>query len=198
MAALATISDDAIRLRNSVTEGMKLQAMAVGIPLALLPLLAQSSIPLGLGHNWAPALVVFPFIAVSYLTNAMFNLQVSVLYLRQKPQDHDLPNRAYRAVRRKRRFARAPLGLVGYGWAELVALLSYAVLHSYFTRHVACPSYSVAAIWFGTTACVLAVSSMRPPVLYIGFAVLLLPWLFPRERASMLGYARGLLPWLMA
>ncbi len=199
MAALAKISDNGIRLRDSVTEGMKLQAMAVGLPLALFALAGPILIPLGLGHKWTPALVVFPFIAVGYLTNAMFNLHCSVLYLRQE----NLQVTVFHAVHIVLFAGSAALlvprfGFIGYGLAELVALLSYPVLHSYFARQVKSPSYRVAAIWFATTSCVLAVSCMRPPFLYFGFVILLLPWLFPKERASMLGYAKILFPWMGA
>lgn len=199
MAALARISNDGARLRNSVSEGMKLQAIAVGLPLALFALAAPILIPLGLGHRWGPALVVFPFIAVSYLMNAMFNLHCSVLYLRHENMQVTVFHLVHITLFAGGAALLVPhLGFVGYGWAELVALLSYPVLHSYFARQVKSPSYSVAALWFLTTSCVLAVSTLKPPILYLGFALLLLPWLFPKERASMMGYARVLFPWMGA
>jgi O-antigen/teichoic acid export membrane protein len=195
MAALAKISDDGTRLRNSVTEGMRLQAMAVGLPLALFALVAPILIPLGLGHKWLPALVVFPFIAVSYLTNAMFNLHSSVLYLRKENLQVTVFHIVHIVLFAGSAALLVPsLGFIGYGWAEIVALLSYPVLHSYFARQVDSPSYTVAAMWFATTSCVLAVSCLKPPFLYIGFAILLLPWLFPKERASMFGYVKILFP----
>lgn len=199
MAALARMTHDNKRLNNSVTEGMKLQAMAVGLPLALFALAGPMLIPLGLGRKWAPALVVYPFIAVSYLTNAMFNLHCSVLYLREKNLQVTIFHIVHIAL-----FAGSAallllhVGFVGYGWAELVALLSYPVLHAYLAEQVESPSYSVAGIWFVTTCCVLALSVARPPFLYLGFFVLLLPFSFQKERASMLGYAQVLFPWLSA
>jgi len=84
MATLAKMGGDRIRLRNSITEGMRLQAMAVGLPIGMFALSGPFLVSLGLGHNWVPALAVFPFIALSYLTNAMFNLHCSVLYLLEK------------------------------------------------------------------------------------------------------------------
>ncbi len=199
MAALAKISEDSGRLRNSVSEGMKLQAMAVGIPLALFALVGPILIPFGLGRTWAPALIVFPFIAVSYLTNAMFNLHSSVLYLREENLQVTVFHLVHVVLFAGSAMLLVPrVGYVGYGWAELVALLSYPILHGYLARQVASPSYTVAAMWFATTACVLAVSCLKPPFLYAGFAVLLLPWLLPKERASMLGYAKILFPWMGA
>jgi PST family polysaccharide transporter len=199
LAALAKMSTDGTRLRNCVTESMKLQAIAVGLPLALFALAGPILISLGLGHKWLPALVVFPFIAISYLMNAMFNLHCSVLYLRSE----NLQVAAFHVVHIILFAGSAAIlvphiGFIGYGWAELAALLSYPVLHSFLARQVESPSYKVAALWFATTSCVLALSCMKPPITYLGFAVLALPWLFPKERASMLGYARILAPWVGA
>ena len=49
MAALAKLNQNPVRLRNSVTEGMRLQALAVGLPLAAFALAAPLLVPLGLG-----------------------------------------------------------------------------------------------------------------------------------------------------
>ena len=199
LAALAKMSNDGIRLRNCVTEGMKLQAIAVGLPLALFALAGPLLIPLGLGHKWLPALVVFPFIAISYLMNAMFNLHCSVLYLRAENLQVTVFHAVHIVLFAGSAAILVPhIGFLGYGWAELAALLSYPVLHSYLARQIESPSYKVAALWFATTSCVLALSCMRPPVAYLGFVVLALPWLFPKERASMLGYAKVLAPWVGA
>ena len=199
LAALTRISNDRVRLRESVTEGMKLQAIAVGFPLALFALVGPFLIALGLGHNWGPALIVYPFIAVSYLFNAMFNLHSSILYLREKNLEVTLVHITHIILFAGSAFLFVPrIGLVGYGWAELVTLFSYPLLHFYFARQVAVPSYMTAAVWFATMCAVLVLSCMKPPFLYAGFVVLLLPWLFPKERTSMLGYARILFPWMRA
>jgi O-antigen/teichoic acid export membrane protein len=196
MAALAKVSD-ATRLRNSITEGMKLQAIVVGFPLALFALVGPILIRLGLGRDWTPALVVFPFIAVSYLTNAMFNLHSSVLYLRHKNFQVTIFHIVHIGLFAGSAILLVPLyGFVGYGWAEIVALLSYIVLHSFLVLQVDSPSYKDAALWFTTTSCVLAVSCLHRPFVYIGFGFLLLPLLLPRERASLLGYARIVFPWI--
>lgn len=199
MAALAKIGADSSRLRSSVSEGMKLQAIAVGLPLALFALAAPLLIPLGLGKNWAPALVVFPFIAVSYLMNAMFNLHSSVLYLREQNLQVTIFHAVHIVLFAGGAALLVPrIGLVGYGWAEIVALLSYPVLHRFLAKQVESPSYATAAIWFATTTCVLGVSCLKPPLLYFGFALLLVPLLVPRERASLLSYAQILFPWMGA
>jgi O-antigen/teichoic acid export membrane protein len=195
MATFAKISDDRGRLRNSITEGMRLQAMAVGFPLAVFALVGPFLILLGLGHNWTPALAVFPFIALSYLSNAMFNLHCSVLYLLGENSQVRVFCAAHMVLFAGSAALLVPhLGIRGYGWAEMIALLSYVVIHTYLVRQIESPSYGVAGIWFATTVCVLALSSIGPPTLYGGFVVLLLPLCFPKERASLMGYAQILFP----
>ncbi len=199
MAALAKMGGDRSRLRNSITEGMRLQALAVGFPLAVFALAGPLLVSFGLGHNWMPALAVFPFIALGYLSNAMFNLHSSVLYLLEKNYQVTVFNSVHISL-----FAGSALWLVpqlgfrGYGWAEVVALLSYPVIHAYLARQVGSPSYRVAGIWFATVACVLALCSIGPPILYAGVVVLLLPLFSPKERASLMGYTRILFPRICA
>ncbi len=199
MAALAQMRGDSSRLRNSITEGMRLQALAVGFPLAVFAIAGPVFISFGLGHDWIPALAVFPFIALSYLTNAMFNLHSSVLYLLKKNYQVTVFNSIHIIL-----FAGSALLLVrqlgfrGYGWAEVIALLSYPVIHVYLARQVGSPSYRVAGIWFATVACVLALGSIGPPILYGGILLLLLPICFPKERSSLMEYTRILFPRICA
>jgi PST family polysaccharide transporter len=195
MAALAKISGDRRRLRRSVTEGMRLQAMAVGFPLAVFAVVGPFLILLGLGHNWKPAMAVYPFVALSYLSNAMFNLHCSVLYLLGENSQVRVFCILHIILFAGSAILLVPyLGFIGYGWAEVIALLSYPVLHAYLVRQVDSPSYNVAAIWFATAAFVLALSSLGPPLQYFGLVVLLLPLCFPKERASLMGYVRLLFP----
>src|SRR5437588_509667 len=64
MATLAKLNLDPARLRRSITEGTRLQALLVGLPLAGFALFAPVGLPLALGHRWGPALSVFPLIAI--------------------------------------------------------------------------------------------------------------------------------------
>jgi O-antigen/teichoic acid export membrane protein len=194
MAALAKLDGNRDRLRRSISEGMRLQTFAVGLPLAGFALVAPFVLPLVFGPRWSPSLSVFPFIALSYLSNAMFNLHSSVLYLLQKNWEvtwfhcvHILLFSASAVVLVPR------VGFAGYGWAEVVALASYLVIHLFVAREVGSPSYGMAAIWYFTAAAIFALCVIGPPVSYLGFLVLLGPILLPRERASILGYAQILL-----
>jgi len=191
MAALAKISNDPDRLRASIAEGMRLQAVAAGFPLAIFALAAPLLIPLGLGHNWTPALTVFPFIALGYLANAMFNLHISVLYLRGKNLNVAIFHTTHVVLFAGSAALLIPhFGFRGYGWAEMVALLSYFVVHGYHAREAGSPPYVAAAIWFSAAACALAISREGPPVIYVGPLVLIAPLVFRNERKHMIGYTQ--------
>jgi PST family polysaccharide transporter len=199
MAALAKFGGDRGRLRNTVTEGMKLQALAVGFPLAAFALTGPLLIPLGLGHNWMPALAVFPFIALSYLSNAMFNLHSSVLYVLGENSKVTIFHAVHILLFAGSAVLLVPhLGLRGYGWAEMVALFSYPVIHAFLAKQVSSPSYGAATVWFAATAGVLMLSGAGQPYLYGGLAVLLCPLCFRKERAGLIGYAHILFPRIAA
>jgi O-antigen/teichoic acid export membrane protein len=194
MAALAKLDGNRDRLRKSISEGMSLQTFAVGLPLAGFALVAPFALPLVFGPRWNPALSVLPFIALSYLSNAMFNLHSSVLYLLQKNWEVTWFHCVHILLFAGSAFLLVPrVGFAGYGWAEVVALASYVVIHVFVTREVGSPSYGGAAIWYFTAATIFALCVLGPPIAYLGFLVLMVPTLLPRERASLLGYAQILL-----
>jgi PST family polysaccharide transporter len=117
------------------------------------PLLAFSSIGLwvlpGLfGARWQPVAVIFPFIAVSYLVNAVFNLHSSTLYVLKYNFDVSLFHVAHVFL-----FATSSwilirhVGIIGYGWAELIALFGYIAIHWRLERRVGTPQYALALVW---------------------------------------------------
>jgi len=194
LAALAKLGGDRERLCRGITEGMRLQAVAVGLPLAGFATVAPFVFPLFFGQRWMPALGIFPFIALSYLANSVFNLHASVLYLLQKNWEVTWFNCAHVALFASGAALLVPrLGLMGYGWAEIVALPSYLLLHVLVTREVGSPSYTTALIWFATIVIVFVVCSLGASVAYLGPLILLVPTMFFEERASLIGYAQLLL-----
>jgi len=85
-------------------------------------------------------------------------------------------------------------GFVGYGWAEVVALLSYPVIHLFLARAVGSPSYEAPAIWYVAAVFVIVLGALGAPALYFGFAVLFIPLLFRRERTTLASYTQVLFP----
>ena len=195
MPAFAKLNQDAARLCNAITEGMRFQAVAVGFPLACFTLLAPLLIPLGFGNHWASAVLVFPFIAMSYLSNAMFNLHSSVLYMLGKNMQVTWFHVVHVGIFAGSAYFLVPrLGFVGYGWAEIVTLLSYPVIHLFLAAAVGSPSYAAPAIWYAAAMGVIVLGAVGVPTLYLGFVLVFTPLFFRKERSTLAGYAQILLP----
>jgi PST family polysaccharide transporter len=194
IAALAKLDGNRERLRRSITEGIRLQTIAVGLPLATFAIGVPFVLPLLFGSRWAPALLVFPFIALSYLVNAVFGLHSSVLYLLQENWDVTWFHCLHIVLFAGSTALLVPhFGFVGYGWGELVALSSYLLLHSFLARQVGSPAYSASVFWFVMIVAVLALCLFGAPIAYLGCLILLVPVIFSEERASLMGYAHLLL-----
>lgn len=194
MPAFAKLNRDSARLRNGISEGMRFQAVAVGLPLAAFALLAPFLIPLGFGKHWTSAVLIFPFIAISYLSNAMFNLHSSVLYMLGKNMQVTWFHVVHIILFAGSAALLVPrVGFVGYGWAEIVALLSYPVIHFFLARAVGSPSYTAPAIWYAAAIGVIVLGAMGVPALYFGFVVVFTPLFFRKERSTLAGYAQVLL-----
>jgi len=194
MAALAKLGNDTDRLRQSITEGMRLQTLAVGLPLAGFAIIAPYTIAHAFGTRWEPAIRVYPFIALSYFASSVFNLHSSVLYLLKR----NWSVTAFHAVHVFLIAGSAVLlvprmGILGYGWGEVVALASYVVLHYFVQHEIGSPSYRIGAIWCGAATCVFILTALGTPAVYLAPLVLLFPLLFPEERSSLHGYAQILL-----
>lgn len=194
MAALAKLNLDPERLRRSITEGMRLQTLAVGVPLAGFAIVAPYVMPFAFGIRWTPALKVYPFIAIGYLISSVFNLHSSVLYLLRRNWKvtlfHTLHVFLFAATAA---FLVPRIGIFGYGYAEIAALGSYLLLHLFIQQQIGSPSYSIGILWCGTATCVFILSALGAPALYFAPAVLLLPLLSSHERSSLQGYAQILI-----
>lgn len=189
MAALAKLENDRTRLRKSIEEGMRLQALAVGLPLAAFTILAPVVLPLVFGKDWTPVLHVFPLIAIGYVSNSIFNLHSSVLYLLGKNLEVTWFHIAHVGLFAGSAFLLIPhLGIMGYGWAEIVALVSYIVIHIYTAKEIGSPNYTVALGWFTISIAVLILSTVNEVVRYSSLALLVLPLFSTKERNSLIGY----------
>jgi PST family polysaccharide transporter len=190
LAALSKLQNDFPALRRSVAEGMRLQAIAVGVPLVTFGLVAPYIIPTVFGHKWIPVLQVFPFVAISYLSNAMFNLHSSVLYVLRQNMKVTYFHLAHiflfagTAIFCVRRF-----GFLGYGWGEMAGLLAYVLIHYYFRRATGdSPSYSSAAVWYGVAAVSIAAVPLGPPFSFVGLILPLFPLAIESQRSFVRQY----------
>lgn len=155
IATLARLQGNRERLVKAVSEGMALQILALGPLLAVVSWVAPWFIPLVFGSRWLPMLEVYPFIALSYLSNSMFNMHSSALYVLQRNWSVTAFHVVHIVLFAGAAFLLLPrLGLVGYGWAEVAALVSYFAIHIYLVRNIGTPDYRLAGLWGG--ACALA------------------------------------------
>jgi PST family polysaccharide transporter len=149
LAAFGRIQSEPERLLRAINEAMQLQTLAIG-PLLLAFSWVGGAIMLMIsGERWSPVIDLFPYIALSYLTNAQFNMHVSAL----QALNRNLPVFLYQMLYL---LILAPacavmineFGLIGYGWAEIVALPSYLVLHFAVIRIIGPLQYRVSLVWW--------------------------------------------------
>ena len=148
-AVLARVQDQPAKLVAAATDGMRLQTLALGPVLIGFSWFGGFLLSIVFGKRWAPVMTVYPFLALSYLTNAQFNMHSSILYVLRRNWDV-----AWFHIVHVVLFAGAAwvlvnhFGLIGYGYAEVVALLSYPVIHRSVTRIVGSPSYAMSMLWW--------------------------------------------------
>jgi len=142
IAALARLQGDRDRMSQAITEGMVLQVLALGPFLVIVSWLGVVFLPLVFGPEWSPAMQIYPFIALSLLVNALFNLHSSALYALKRNWEITLYHIIHITLYAVAAFLLIPrLGLVGYGWAELATITSYAVIHLYLVKDLNSPNY---------------------------------------------------------
>src|SRR5215203_986606 len=78
------------------------------------------------------------------------------------------------------------LGLRGYGWAEIVALPSYILLHIWVVAYIGRPRYTHAGIWFTAWAIPLVSSQLLGAWTAIS---IMAPLLWPGTRRELLQMA---------
>jgi O-antigen/teichoic acid export membrane protein len=176
------VREDQVRLVKALNEGMILQVMSLGPILAGVGLIAPWIIPLLLGSKWLPALEVYPFIATGYLTGAAVGLHASILYLLGKTWIVAVQRLIHSALFVGAALLLVPhLGLIGYGWTEIVPLLSYLLLLIWVLVYVGKPISVPAGIWY--VAWVLPLFSWQlGPWTWVSAIV---PFLWPTSRRPL-------------
>jgi len=183
IAALSRLQRNRERLSKAVTEGMSFQIIAVGPFLTGFGLVAPWILPLFFGPRWLPVLEVYPFIALSYLTNAMFTLHSSALYVLQRNWKVAIFHLVYISLFFGSALLLVPrLGVEGYGWAAVAAFPAYIVLHHFFTVYIGKPGYHLAAIWFIASALPLFSTQLG----YWTWVSIIVPFVLPVTRRELL------------
>ena len=190
IVAMAKVQQDRERSARMVDEAMLVQTMLLGPALAGFATVGPWLLTWIYGSEWDGIFVVYPFIALGVLVNAIFNMHASQLYLRRQTLDVGLFHLVHVLL-----FAGGAFllirgyGLIGYGLGEMVALASYALLHWRVLAFVR-PRYGRVAPWM--LACIPPLfapffdESLRFLLWLPLLALLLLPW----SRRQIYGYAR--------
>lgn len=142
VAARSHRSADDLDIRTS--SAMTTQAVALSVLLCLFALVARVALPIVVGDEWGPVIEVFPFIAVGSMVNAVFSFESAALLT-----DHQLrPLAAFHVIYVVTLLVAAMLlvdeGLIGYGIAELIAILPHAYLHREFKKRYGTPDIKAA------------------------------------------------------
>jgi O-antigen/teichoic acid export membrane protein len=149
VAILTKVGTDARRLRAAVTDGMELQVLAVGAIMVTFGWTGRFIVPRLLGPQWLGLMQIYPYLALSYLTIATFNMHSATLSVVNKNRDLALYNAAsVTAFAVTAYFALHAFGIIGYGYAELATIPVYFLLHVILTRVIGSPSYRLAALWW--------------------------------------------------
>ena len=184
MPTFARIQEDRARLVRAVSEGMSLQLIALGPLLAGFGLVAPWIVPLLFGSQWLPAVEVYPFIAVNYLSVAAVHLPSYALYVLRRTWVVTLANLVHLILLAGSAFLLVPyLDLRGYEWAQLIALPSNFLVLVWFHLYVGRPRYSHAGIWF--TAWAIPLFSWQLGVWV--WIILALPLVWPATRRELRG-----------
>jgi len=149
VAILTKFRSDVERLRTAVTEGMELQVLAVGAILLGFGWVGQFLVPRLFGVRWLGVMEIYPYIALSYLTQAAFNIHSATFSVIGRNRDlavyHMVSVPIFAAVAY---FAVSRVGIVGYGYAELATIPAYFLMHFFLARAIGSPDYRVAVLWW--------------------------------------------------
>lgn len=193
IVAMAKVQQDQQRSARMLDEAMLVQTMLLGPALAGFASVGPWLVPMIYSSEWDGIFIVYSWIALGALMNAIFNMHASQLYLRRRNLDVGLFHLVHVLL-----FAGAAyllvqgFGLIGYGLGEFVALVGYALLHWRVLAFVR-PHYGPVVPWL--LACI-------PPLFAPYFDSQLIPWLWlpylglvllPWTRRQINGYARMVL-----
>jgi PST family polysaccharide transporter len=192
VAALARLQARPEKFRAALERAVYLQVMALGPLLCAFALLGQFVVKHVIGVRWMPSLAVFPFVAAGVLVNSVYNLQASALFVTGQQWTVMRSYAVHVALLGIGTWWLLPrFGIVGYGWAELLACAAYFVIHAELAVRVEI-RYHKLGPWIAGFATLLFISLTRRP--WLAWTLLILPGyaamqfrkyvLAARERAS--------------
>lgn len=167
ISVMARLGGDGRVILATISRGMAYQALMVGAICSAFACLDSWIVPLIFGDDWLRSTYIFPFVALSAMVRAMFDLHAGALHA----VGHNLAvtkvNAAYIALLWVGCWALLPaFGLWGYGFAQLLTVLSNVGLHRAVVRLYGSPQYA-AATWLTLAAMVPILGSLASPIIGI-------------------------------
>jgi O-antigen/teichoic acid export membrane protein len=176
VAVLGKVQTDLAKLRNAVTQGMELQTLAVGSILLGFGWFGHPIIRIVFGERWLEVMDVYPYLALSYLTIAPFNMHSAVMSVINRNTDLAISFIFHMVLFAGTAWLFVPrLGMFGYGLAELATLPSYLFIDFFLRRAIGAPDYRLTTIWWTATAIGLFWSQFGLWAVAVPFLALALP-----------------------
>ncbi|MEM4168109.1 MAG: oligosaccharide flippase family protein [Candidatus Caldarchaeum sp.] len=196
--AFARVQDDLGRLTRAVSEAMRLQTLALGLPFLLFSLAAPWGLPLLLGQRWDTEILLttFAILATRVTLSALFAIQGSALYVKKHNMLMLWTNIVYGVVFLAMVYPLVALlpqeyKLYAYVSADLIAHLpTYWYKHWGMRRYIGRPAYGITALWTGATLCVLFAPITSAWLYGLATVLMLNPWSL-RELRALLRSIRG-------
>lgn len=174
-AVLAKLVDDLTRLRRAMERAMEAQLLAVGLPICGFAVVSGWLVPIVFGSEWTTVATLLPVLAPAYLALAVFSLHNVVIMTAARPWELIISQGSSTALLYASAWLLVPrYGLIGYAYAELVAMASWLLTDRLLTRRFLRPSYLTVGIWWGA----FSATSLAPVTtwwLALSLAALLLP-----------------------
>ncbi len=148
IAVMGKLQREKERILEVINEGMRIELLAIFSFVLPFSIISEWIIPLFFGDKWIPVLKIFPFIAMAYIVNSVFSLHSSALYTLGKNKEVAIFHMFHIILFAGSAFILIPhTGLLGYGFGEFIAFLSYAVIHYFIIKNFGNPKYSIPIFW---------------------------------------------------
>lgn len=189
IAVMGRLQREKARLLEVIKEGMRIQLIATFSLVLPFSIIAKWIVPLFFGIKWVPVLQIFPFIALSYIVNSVFSLHSSALYTLGNNREVAIFHAIHIILFAGSSFLFIQFfDLIGYGFGEVIAFLSYAVIHIFLAENVGKVNYSIPFLWL---------ISLSPPLFNESFGIfiyltILLIFVFPLSRKELFKYSKTL------
>jgi O-antigen/teichoic acid export membrane protein len=159
IAALARLQTDRSQLGKVLEKALELQVVILGPLLCTFALFGPWLVPRLMGTRWTGLLEVYPFVSIGVLLSSVFNLQASALFV---VGEQWAVLRAYAChvglLGLGTLLLLPRLGIVAYGWDEIVACAGYIFIHSALWKVVPL-SYRALLPGLGVCVGILAISA---------------------------------------